>query len=168
MIDPLDSNRLYAGTDIGAYVSHDGGANWIPFGTGLPRIAIFDIAISAGNIVARKVKVATHGRGIWQIQALVPSAANVSVSGRVTANGTGISRANVTLTDAQGTSRRAITNAFGYYRFDEVGVGQTYVIEAASKKYTFAPQVVFVENDTNVDFAPVDAVLIDGPIKGNR
>lgn len=168
MIDPLDSNRLYAGTDIGVYVSHDGGANWIPFGTGLPRIAIFDIAMSAGNIATRKVKIATHGRGIWQIQALVPSAANVSVSGRVTANGRGVSRANVTITDAQGNLRRAITNAFGYYRFDEVGVGQNYVIEAASKKYTFAPQVVFVENDTNVDFAPVDAVLVDVPVKGNR
>lgn len=168
VIDPLDSNRLYAGTDIGVYVSHDSGANWIPFGTGLPRVAVFDLAITGEPSATRKVRIATHGRGMWQIQALVPSAANVSVSGRVMANGRGVSRANVTITDAQGNPRRAITNAFGYYRFDEVSVGQTYVIEAASKKYTFAPQVVFVENDMNVDFAPVDAVLIDVPIKGDR
>jgi photosystem II stability/assembly factor-like uncharacterized protein len=168
VVDPLDSNRLYAGTDIGAYVSHDAGANWLPFGTGLPRVAIFDIGITGGAANNRIVKVATHGRGVWQIQALVPSAANVSVSGRVTANGSGVSRSTITMTDAQGNPRRAITNAFGYYRFDEVAVGQTCVIQAVSKKYHFAPQVVFVENDTNVDFAPFDSPFIESPIKGRR
>ena len=38
VIDPLNSNNLYAGTDIGVYNSTDGGANWAPFGTGLAAI----------------------------------------------------------------------------------------------------------------------------------
>ena len=41
VIDPQDSNALYAGTDIGVYQSLDGGASWLPFGTGLPRVAVF-------------------------------------------------------------------------------------------------------------------------------
>jgi len=63
LIDPDDSNVLYAGTDIGVYVSNDGGTNWVPFGSGLPRVAVFDIAKTAGGLI----RIATHGRGMWQI-----------------------------------------------------------------------------------------------------
>lgn len=63
-VDPQDSNSLYAGTDIGVYHSSDGGANWVPLGTGLPRVAVFDVKISN---VQRYLRIATHGRGIWEI-----------------------------------------------------------------------------------------------------
>ncbi len=63
-IDPQDSNTLYAGTDIGVYQSTDGGANWSPYGTGLPRVAVFDVKISN---VQRILRIATHGRGIYEI-----------------------------------------------------------------------------------------------------
>ena len=64
VVDPQDSNRLYAGTDIGVYQSTDGGANWTPFGSGLPRVAVFDAEI---NNVQRILRIATHGRGIYEI-----------------------------------------------------------------------------------------------------
>ncbi len=60
-IDPLNSNNLFAGTDIGVYNSTDGGASWAPFGTGLPRVAVFDMAIQGTNHVLR---IGTHGRGV--------------------------------------------------------------------------------------------------------
>ena len=63
-VDPQDSNSLYAGTDIGVYRSTDGGANWAPYGMGLPRVAVFDLKISD---VQRQLRIATHGRGIWEI-----------------------------------------------------------------------------------------------------
>jgi hypothetical protein len=63
-VDPQDSNILYAGTDIGVYHSTDGGLNWSPLGTGLPRVAVFDVAISN---VQRLLRIATHGRGIFEI-----------------------------------------------------------------------------------------------------
>jgi photosystem II stability/assembly factor-like uncharacterized protein len=63
-IDPRDSNILYAGTDIGVYRSTDGGASWLPFGTVLPRVAVFDMAIQGPNKILR---IATHGRGMWEI-----------------------------------------------------------------------------------------------------
>jgi hypothetical protein len=65
---------LYAGTDIGVYQSVDGGANWIPFGVGLPRVAVFDMGIPNGK---RVVRIATHGRGMWEIQ--LPTAAPAPV-----------------------------------------------------------------------------------------
>jgi len=155
VVDASDSSRLYAGTDIGVYTSGDGGSTWMPFGTGLPKVAVFDMAMTAGAPGVRKIRIATHGRGMWEIAALTPSAAAVSVSGRVTsAGGTGVFRAAVTITGAQGITRRTLTNPFGFYQFDDIEVGQTYTVQAASKRFQFAPQVIFVtENTENVDFA---------------
>jgi photosystem II stability/assembly factor-like uncharacterized protein len=63
-IDPQDSSSIYAGTEIGVYHSSDGGANWTPYGVGFPRVAVFDVKISN---VQRYLRIATHGRGIWEI-----------------------------------------------------------------------------------------------------
>jgi photosystem II stability/assembly factor-like uncharacterized protein len=63
-IDPQDSNIVFAATDIGVYQSTDGGNSWAPYGLGLPRVAVFDVKISN---VQRLLRVATHGRGIWEI-----------------------------------------------------------------------------------------------------
>ena len=77
--------------------------------------------------------------GFWAFQSLVPTAAQVSVSGRVlTASGLGIRNASVKLTGADGAIRFAQTGSFGYYRFTEVEVGETYVLEVSSKRFTFA------------------------------
>ncbi len=66
LVDPINSAHLYAGTDIGVYVSTDGGVNWLPFGTGLPRVAVFDMAKTSVGLI----RIATHGRGMWQLEAL--------------------------------------------------------------------------------------------------
>jgi photosystem II stability/assembly factor-like uncharacterized protein len=63
VVDPADSNVLYAGTDIGVYQSSDGGANWAPFNAGLPRVPVFDLALQNAN---RVLRAATHGRGIFE------------------------------------------------------------------------------------------------------
>ena len=76
---------------------------------------------------------------------LAPSAASVTVSGRVlTANGNGLTNAVVVLTDSNGDTRTARTTSFGNYRFDDVEVGQTYIFTVSSRRYSFAPQVVTV------------------------
>ena len=64
IIDPINPTTLYAGTDIGVYTSADSGGSWTPLGTGLPRVAVFDMAIT--NIRPRKLRIATHGRGMWE------------------------------------------------------------------------------------------------------
>jgi hypothetical protein len=45
----------------------------------------------------------------------------------------------VLLTDSQGVTRKVVTGSFGYYSFDKVTVGETYVIQVTSKRYVFAP-----------------------------
>src|SRR5437016_10892107 len=70
-VDALNSNNLYAGTDIGVFNSTDAGANWAPYGTGLPRVAVFDLNIQKS---AHKIRIGTHGRGAWEIAAVAVSA----------------------------------------------------------------------------------------------
>ncbi len=71
--------------------------------------------------------------------AFAPTAASVSVSGRVlTADGQGIGKARVSLADTDGNTRTILTNPFGYYRFDGVEVGAAYVISVEAKRHVFA------------------------------
>lgn len=89
----------------------------------------------------------------WTLAEFAPSAANLSVGGRVvTASGNGIDKAIVTLTNQGGDVRRVITNSFGYYRFDEVEAGQTYVLTVSNKRVQFAePTRVITVSDDAVD-----------------
>ena len=73
-----------------------------------------------------------------QVNITGPSAAGASIGGRViSSNGRGINRATVTLTDADGSTRQAVTSAFGYYRFEDVAAGQTYIVSVEAKRYRF-------------------------------
>jgi hypothetical protein len=73
-IDPANTQHLYAGSDIGVFRSTNGGGSWQPFSNGLPRVAVFDVAIQNAN---RILKIATHGRGIYEFNLAAPTT-NVS------------------------------------------------------------------------------------------
>lgn len=80
------------------------------------------------------------------------TSADVSIGGRVILpNNSGVSRATVTLTDSNGVSRSTVTGVFGNFFFDDVEIGETYVLRVSAKRYTFAPQVISPTDDvTNV------------------
>lgn len=82
------------------------------------------------------------------------SAASVNVSGRVlNAANTGIPKARVSLTGADGIARTVLTNPFGYYLFEEVQAGAAYIFQVNAKRYVFAPQVITVNEEiTDLDF----------------
>lgn len=85
--------------------------------------------------------------GAFEVQA-APTAASVSISGRViTPQKLGLTNARVTLTDLQGTSRTIRTGKFGSFRFTDVAAGETYIISVSARRYTFAPQVITVNED---------------------
>jgi len=90
----------------------------------------------------------------------VPTAANVSVSGRIrTKNDAGIGNARVMLTSSDGETRTTLSNSFGFYRFAEVPGGETYTVSVASKRYSFNQQTVVVsvsEEIANLDFIGVE------------
>jgi hypothetical protein len=64
-IDPLDSQRIFVGTDIGIYESTDGGVSFAPFMTGMPLgmvVTDLEVAAEPHTLVA-----ATYGRGAWKM-----------------------------------------------------------------------------------------------------
>lgn len=83
-----------------------------------------------------------------------PTAANVSVSGRVlSADGKAIARASVLVSDSSGQIRSVQTNSFGYYRFEDIRVGETYIFNVRARSHTFATQVVTINEElSNLDF----------------
>lgn len=87
-------------------------------------------------------------------QNLAPTNAGVSVSGRVlTTNGSGISRAQVSIINQNGETRTAITNSFGFYRFDEIAAGEVYVLDVRHKVYQFNSRAITVlDHVQNADF----------------
>ena len=83
-----------------------------------------------------------------------PTAANVSVSGRVLReDGLGIRNVSVVMSGGSLTSpRTALTTSLGYFTFDDIEVGQTYVISVVSKRYGFAqPSRLIMVTDSITD-----------------
>lgn len=87
-----------------------------------------------------------------------PTASNATVSGKVLrSDGRVIANATISYNDAQGNVKTAVTNQFGYFEFGEVEAGQTYVFRTTAKGYSFAPQVISVNDDlTNLTFVPIE------------
>jgi hypothetical protein len=83
---------------------------------------------------------------------------SVSVGGRVlTPAGQALRNAVVILTDSQNARRTATTSSFGIYAFDNVTIGETYVVSVASKRFRFAPQIMqFTSNVSNLDLVGLE------------
>jgi photosystem II stability/assembly factor-like uncharacterized protein len=64
--DPRDprGRTAYAGTDLGVYVTRNGGSSWALFGAGLPVVRAQGLYLSPTEDFLR---IATYGRGVWEI-----------------------------------------------------------------------------------------------------
>ena len=126
---------------------------------------VFDIAFQEQTGVMtpnRVLRIGTHGRGIWEM-VIVPTAADVSIGGRVTtAEGRGVRNAVVTLTDPNGANRNVMTGPRGEFRFDGVETGRAYIVGVRSRRFAFEPQVV------NVNDNVTDLMFVAGGSSQNR
>ncbi|MEO7091834.1 MAG: hypothetical protein ABI175_01205, partial [Polyangiales bacterium] len=62
--DPIEASTIYAGTDIGVYLTTDSGATWNRMGDGLPMVPVRDMYVARNQDF---IRVATYGRGLWEI-----------------------------------------------------------------------------------------------------
>ncbi len=67
--DPMTPTTIYAGTDLGVYFTIDDGATWNRMGEGFPIVPARDLYVAKNQDF---IRVATYGRGLWEIY---PSAA---------------------------------------------------------------------------------------------
>ncbi len=85
-----------------------------------------------------------------------PTASGITVGGRVlTPSGRGLRNAQVTVTQADGSTRTILTGVYGTYSFADLTAGQTIILSVRSKSYQFAPQIITPGSDlSGIDFIP--------------
>jgi hypothetical protein len=100
------------------------------------------INIAAGGNTYNVVVASSHSDILCGSVVITPS--NVNVSGRVLdTSGAAIPQASVTLSNDRGQIiRSAMSGMDGSYQFTEVQTGQTYVVQANHKAYTFQPRAI--------------------------
>lgn len=180
-----DNLQLYAGTRaagtlidevlVGTNVSYIAGATWgdnngattpdnINGSTAMPSGSVAQFVPPSGSTA----EIQNNDTGTrWQVVAtsygnpgatnVVPTAAGANVGGQVkNANGRGIGNVVITLIGGNLTTPLITrTNPFGYYRFEGVQVGSTYVLSVSSKSYSFNPSTRVInmnDNVTDADF----------------
>ena len=84
--------------------------------------------------------------GFWAADSLAPTAANSSISGRITdLNNNGIALVTITVLDTStGITRSTTSNSFGFYKIDELATTHLYIVTARSRRFTFAPESHFI------------------------
>ncbi len=139
----------------------------VKFGT---TSGVYTETVNLGNLTTHTVNGLAHWRHYFVVSAsgptvaggnsaeveiftnVVPTAAWVTVSGRAqTLAGFGLSRVDIHLLSVEGeVIGRTISNPFGYYEFADVPAGQSYIVSASGKRYTFANPSVFISTEDNV------------------
>jgi len=128
---------------------------------------------AAGGVPNTSVDLANHNVSIvgaagqqiectFMSEALIPTAANATISGRVTyQSGIGIRGMSIELVDASsGEQRFSRTNTFGLYQFGDIPVGRTYIVVVHETKRWRVPdsiRTVVVNDDlANLNFMVED------------
>ena len=65
--DPVRKGLLFAGTELGVYMSLDAGGHWAPLQLNLPVAPVHDLVVHGDDLV-----VATHGRSFWILDDITP------------------------------------------------------------------------------------------------
>jgi photosystem II stability/assembly factor-like uncharacterized protein len=65
--DAVRKGLLFAGTELGVYVSFDDGANWQALKMNLPTVPVHDLIIKGNDLL-----IATHGRAFWALDDITP------------------------------------------------------------------------------------------------
>jgi photosystem II stability/assembly factor-like uncharacterized protein len=65
--DPRNPNLLYVGTELGLFISPNGGQNWVELKNNMPTLAINDLVIHPRD---NDLVLGSHGRGVWILDQL--------------------------------------------------------------------------------------------------
>lgn len=68
VVDPARRNVLYAGTDLGVFVSENSGATWAVANTGFAAVSTEHLEVHVGSGGEETLFAFTHGRGAWKVR----------------------------------------------------------------------------------------------------
>jgi photosystem II stability/assembly factor-like uncharacterized protein len=66
-IDPNNRERLFVGTDLGVFVSVDGGANWAVENAGFANVIVESLQVARNAVGGPRLYAFTYGRGVWRV-----------------------------------------------------------------------------------------------------
>jgi hypothetical protein len=75
---PGSNDGIYVGMDVGVYYMDNTMTSWMLYNTGLPNVEISELAISPAE--PTKLRAATYGRGVYEVDVLAPPVSNFSVA----------------------------------------------------------------------------------------
>jgi uncharacterized repeat protein (TIGR01451 family) len=108
VIDPNNNQRIYVGTDLGVFVTLDGGANWNKETTGFSNTVVKSLEIKNIGGVST-IYAFTHGRGAFKVA--IPASC-ASVPGSPIPVGAAGGATNVSVTSASGSCTwNAVSNS---------------------------------------------------------
>lgn len=119
--------------------------------------------LDADVVIGQSVQTGSSGSGIftltsgfWNYTPLAPTAASISISGRVlNGAGGGVASAAVYLQGQDGELRVTKSTSFGHYRFDNILTGQAVLISVQARRFVYSPRTIFaVDEITGFDFFP--------------
>jgi len=137
-------------------LSTNGGASYdTVIASGVANTGSFDWSVPSLPTYSGRIRVRESGfTGAETISAtdftigLAPTSAGVRVGGRVSdQSGRGIEGLLVTILDADGVGVVSRTNSFGFFLFDEVPAGQTYILSIGNKNGVIGSQMVAPTDD---------------------
>jgi hypothetical protein len=67
VVNPRNSRELYIGTDLGLFVSLDGGAHWAVENSGYANVITEDLKLVAPPGAPAQLFAFTYGRGVWRV-----------------------------------------------------------------------------------------------------
>jgi hypothetical protein len=119
LVDPNDANTLYVAMDTGVYATTAVTACatatvscWSVYGSGLPNAPVVSLAAAAGMATGDgrtgELRVATYGRGIWQIPLLTAASAAAPA---ITLSPTSLSFATEAVATASAAQSIQVTNS---------------------------------------------------------
>lgn len=65
VVDPLNTLRMYVGTDVGVFVTLDGGLTWARENTGFANVVVESLVLK--NTAPRYLYAFTHGRSVYRV-----------------------------------------------------------------------------------------------------
>lgn len=62
-----DANTLFLATDLGVWITTNGGTNWQRYGDNFPNVVAYDMKLTTDDMLL----VGTHGRGMWRASSVL-------------------------------------------------------------------------------------------------
>lgn len=168
VFDPANPQVLYAGCDVGVFVSNNRGQTWLDFNKGFwDATQVYDLQISADN----KLLCATHGKGVFKTDLFSASSLPVQVSSLTAKNKNGYNELKWTASAENNLKMYEVERSADATSFTKVGTVKTnmqkqYMLNDDvnhAAAHTFYYRIKFVYKDGTHTYSQITSAERQGP-----